>query len=46
MRLVGGLTGQKTGWAGSAAGPISELKMKINNTKLVELHGVLGRAEE
>jgi hypothetical protein len=33
-------------WAGSAAGPISKLKMKINNTKLVELHGVLGRAEE
>jgi hypothetical protein len=42
MGLVGRSTGQKTRWAGSAAGPISELKTKINNTKLVGLHGVLG----
>jgi hypothetical protein len=45
-RLVGRLTGQKTGWAGSAARPILELKMKINNTKPVGLRGVLSRAEE
>jgi hypothetical protein len=42
MGLVGRLTGQKTGWAGSAARPISELKTKINNTKPVGLPGVLG----
>jgi hypothetical protein len=42
MGLVGRLTGQKTRWARSTAGPISELKTKINNTKLVGLHGVLG----
>jgi hypothetical protein len=39
---VGRLTGQKTGWFGSAARPILELKTKINNTKLVGLPGVLG----
>jgi hypothetical protein len=39
---VGRLTGQKTGWVGSAARPILELKTKINNTKLVGLPGVLG----
>jgi hypothetical protein len=38
---VGRLTGQKTGWAGSATGLISELKTKINNTKPVGLPGVL-----
>jgi hypothetical protein len=29
-------------WARSASGPILELKMKINYTKLVGLPGVLG----
>jgi hypothetical protein len=41
-KLVGRLTGQKTMWARSAAGPILELKMKINNMKSVGLPGVLG----
>jgi hypothetical protein len=39
---VGWLMGQKTGWARSAVGPISELKTKINNMKPVGLPGVLG----
>jgi hypothetical protein len=42
MGLVGRLMGQKTRWARSATGPISELKTKINNTKPVGLPGVLG----
>jgi hypothetical protein len=41
-KLVGRLTGQKTMWARSAAGPILELKMKINNMKTLGLPGVLG----
>jgi hypothetical protein len=39
---VGRLTGQKTGWAESATGPILDLKTKINNTKPDGLPGVLG----
>jgi hypothetical protein len=38
---MGLLTGQKTGWARSAIGPILE-KTQINNTKPVGLPGVLG----
>jgi hypothetical protein len=34
--------GQKTRWVGSATGPSSELKTKINNMKPVGLPGVLG----